>query len=168
MPRLSLELMLLKEERRKMLRNLNEGDWVALCGDDDKLIKVARIDHKFTLVGDEAKTYKKNSIEILMVRYRDRNDKSIDSDGNIKCDYLMVDASTGKELRGIHHNFKIQMIPSFHNLVEVDSQMTWSDIIDRQQLIYTLSDLDWKTMNITDLQEVKKVLQVQHFSKQKE
>jgi hypothetical protein len=151
-----------------MLRNLNEGDWVALYNGDNTLAKVARIDHKFTLVGSEAKTYKKNSIEILMVRHRDRNDKSLDADGNIKCDYMMIDAATGRELRGHHHDMVVRMVPSCLNLVEDSMQMTWSDIIERQKLIYMLSDMDWKTMDLADIREIKQVLQIQHFNKHKD
>lgn len=151
-----------------MLRNLNEGNWVALYGEDERFVKVARVDHKFSLVGDEARTYKKNSIEILMIRYRDRHDKTLDSSGNIKFDYMMIDAATGREIRGQHHDLIIKPVPSCLNIVEPDTSMTWSDIIEKQKLIYLLSDTDWKTMTIADIKEIKSVLERQYFNKQKE
>jgi hypothetical protein len=42
-----------------MLKNLNENDWVAIYTKPNLFLKVARIDHKIILMGDEAETYGK-------------------------------------------------------------------------------------------------------------
>lgn len=91
------------------LLNLNQHDWVALYN-DHVFLKVARIEHKFTLTGKEAKSYKKNIIDVLMIRHLDRDSK-VFNNGSIHCDYMIVDAETGKELDGKHHNITIEPVP---------------------------------------------------------
>jgi hypothetical protein len=140
-----------------MLTGLNEGDWVALYNESDhSFLKVARIEHKFTLTGKEAKTYKKNFIEILMIRHKDRDDKILDVDGSIKCDYIKVDASSGKEIDGKHHSIIVEAVPSCRNIVF--NGVTWNELIEKQKFIYYLSDVDWKTLSNTELKNIYNIM----------
>jgi hypothetical protein len=142
-----------------MLTRLNEGDWVALYdGGTHVFVKVARIEHKFVLTGKEAKSYKKNVVEILMIRHKDRDSKVLDSDGSIKGDYIIVDASTGKELDGKHHNLIVEQIPMCKNLIFDDTGLSWGEMIERQKIIYMLSDTDWKTTNTSDLDKISRIM----------
>ena len=142
-----------------MLTGLNEGDWVALYdGATHAFVKVARIEHKFVLTGKEAKTYKKNFVELLMIRHIDRESKILDSDGSVKCDYIKVDAATGRELDGKHHDLIVEPVPRFKNLMFDDTNMSWGDMIEKQKIIYALSDMDWKTLSVKELMNISRIM----------
>jgi hypothetical protein len=145
-----------------VLRNKNEGDWVALY-DNGTFVKVARIEHKLALTGAAAKTYDRNRLELLMIRHRDKQHKTVDEKGHVDCDYLIVDADTGIELTR-KHNLTASPIPGFKNVIYADG--TWQDHIDRQKNIYFLNDLDWSTLSNVDLADISHLLSSQFYKRE--
>jgi len=147
-----------------VLNGLNEGDWVALYdAQSHRFEKVARIEHKFMLSGGAAKTYKKNFVEVLMIRHKDRVSKTLDENGSVKADYIMVDAATGKELDGKHHDLIVMRIPHCLNLVFDDTGLSWSEMIEKQKIIYALADMDWKTMKNDELKKIYSIMFEAHL-----
>ena len=142
-----------------MFTGYNEGDWVALYdGESGKFQKVARIEHKFILTGKEAKTYQKNFLEVLMIRHQDKSIKSFESDGTFKTNYLIIDAATGLELNHHHHHIVVGKIPCFKNIINEQTGQSWDEMIERQKLVYMLSDIDWKTTPTTDLEKISRII----------
>lgn len=147
-----------------MLKNLNEEEWVAVYDTENTFIKVARIEHKITLIGEEAKTYGKSYIELLFIRIKDKMSGVIEHN-KISHEYLIVDTDAGKE-HGSNYGVIVKKIPDYHNVVR-DNEIgrTWGDEIERQKIIYTLSDVDWKTFGLKELKSVKHKLDELFFER---